>query len=98
MRTCGFGSTMYSVSRGLRAAAELAALEQCRISHGHAVVAGLDLGVIVATALVDGYGECGLASEARGVFDELIPEMNVIGGNAMMASYGPMDNKGITIQ
>ncbi|PSR95072.1 Pentatricopeptide repeat-containing protein [Actinidia chinensis var. chinensis] len=98
MRTCGFGSTMYSVSGGLRAAAELAALEQCRIIHGHAIVTGLNLGVIVATAFVDGYGKCGLVSEARGVFDELISEMNVIGWNAMMASYAQQGDHNSVIE
>ncbi|KAI8014051.1 Pentatricopeptide repeat-containing protein [Camellia lanceoleosa] len=87
MRSCGIGSTMYSVSGTLRAAAELAALEQCRIIHGHAVVTGLDLGMVVGTALVDGYGKCGLVSDAHGVFDELVSEMSIIGWNAMMASY-----------
>lgn len=78
---------MYSVSGALCAAAELAALEQCRIIHGHAVVTGLDMGMVVGTALVDGYGKCGLVSDAHGVFDELVSEMNIIGWNAMMASY-----------
>lgn len=87
MRTCGVRSTMYSVSGALRAAADLAALEQCRIIHGHAVVTGFDLDVIVGTALVDGYGKCGLVSEASAVFDELVSEMNLVGWNAMMASY-----------
>ncbi|KAI8573974.1 hypothetical protein RHMOL_Rhmol01G0317900 [Rhododendron molle] len=87
MRKSGVGSTMYSVSGALSAAAGLAALEQCRIIHGHAVVTGFDSNVIVGTALIDGYGKCGLVTEARGVFDELRPEMSVIGWNAMMAGF-----------
>ncbi|KAL6979119.1 hypothetical protein U1Q18_020783 [Sarracenia purpurea var. burkii] len=87
MRTSGIASTMYGVSGALRAAAELAALEQCRIIHGHGFVTGLDLDLIVATALVDGYGKCGLVSEARWVFEEHMAEMNIIGWNALMASY-----------
>lgn len=108
MRKCGVGSTMYSVSAALRAAAGLAALEQCRIIHGHAVVTGFDLNVVVGTALIDGYGKCGLVSEAHGVFNELREEMSVIGWNAMMAGFaqhgdwnsvmelfGEMENRGL---
>lgn len=70
MRVVGFSSNEYSMSGALRAAAELAALEQCRILHGHCLVSGLDWNMIVGTALIDGYGKCGLVREARGVFDE----------------------------
>ncbi|MFS7982918.1 putative tetratricopeptide-like helical domain superfamily, DYW domain-containing protein [Helianthus anomalus] len=87
MRACGFGSTGYSVSAALRASAELAGLEQCRMVHAHSIVNGLDLNVIVGTALVDGYGKCGMVDEARLVFDELVSVMNVIGWNAMMSGY-----------
>ncbi|KAK9288245.1 hypothetical protein L1049_016695 [Liquidambar formosana] len=94
MKKCSdLGSTMYSVSGALRAAAELAALEQCRILHGHAVVTGLDLNVIVGTALLDGYGKSGLVTDARRVFDELLMDMNIVGWNAMMASYAQQGDK-----
>ena len=78
-------STMYSVSAALRAVADLAALEQCRMIHGHAVVTGFDKNVIVGSALVDGYGKTGLVSDARKVFDENIEVMNIVGWNALMA-------------
>lgn len=95
MRKCDLGSTMYSLSAALRAAAELAALEQCRIIHGHSVVTGLDVNVVVGTALVDGYGKCGLVLEAREVFDEM-SEVNLVGWNAMMAGYAQQgDNKSV---
>ncbi|KAL7209020.1 hypothetical protein ACSBR1_030713 [Camellia fascicularis] len=87
MRSCGIGSIMYSVLEALRVAAELVALEQCRIIHGHVVVIGLDLGMVVGIVLVNGYGKCGLVSEAYGVFDELVSKMSIIRWNAMMASY-----------
>ncbi|XP_059632305.1 pentatricopeptide repeat-containing protein At4g33170-like [Cornus florida] len=97
MRACNVGSSMYSLSGALRGVAELAALEQCRIIHGHSVVTGLGSKVIVATALVDGYGKCGLILDARGLFDELLPDMNVIGWNAMMAAYAQQgDNNSVT--
>ncbi|KAK7399888.1 hypothetical protein VNO78_11082 [Psophocarpus tetragonolobus] len=87
MRCRGFTSTVHSVSGGLRAAAQLAALEQCRIMHAHAVVAGLDSNVVVATALVDGYGKAGLVDDARRVFDDNLHVMNIVGWNAMMGGY-----------
>ncbi|KAL8255459.1 hypothetical protein R6Q59_030536 [Mikania micrantha] len=93
MRACGFGSTDYSVSAALRASAELAALEQCRMVHAHSVTNGLDLNVIVGTALVDGYGKCGMVNEARLVFDELVSVMNLVGWNAMMSSYAQQGDK-----
>ncbi|GAB2294320.1 hypothetical protein Dimus_028530 [Dionaea muscipula] len=80
-------STLHSVSGALRAAAELAALEQCRIIHAHGVVTGHDRNVILRTGLVDGYGKCGIVSDARKVFDEQLLAMNTIGWNALMACY-----------
>ncbi|XP_027192047.1 pentatricopeptide repeat-containing protein At2g34400-like [Cicer arietinum] len=79
MRCQGFMSTVHSVSASLRAAAQLAALEQCRIIHAHSVVAGLDSSVVVATSLVDGYGKTGLVNDARRVFEDNLYCMNVVG-------------------
>lgn len=93
MRACGFGSTDYSVSAALRASAELASLEQCRMIHAHSVVNGLDSHVIVGTALVDGYGKSGMVDEARLVFDQLMSILNLIGWNAMMSSYAQQGDK-----
>ncbi|XVF62774.1 hypothetical protein PTKIN_Ptkin09bG0035500 [Pterospermum kingtungense] len=92
MKSCNVGSTMYSVSGALRAVADLAALEQCRMIHGHAVVTGFDKNVIVGSALVDGYGKTGLVSDARKVFDENIEVMNIVGWNALMAGYAQQGN------
>ncbi|XP_042514644.1 pentatricopeptide repeat-containing protein At4g33170-like [Macadamia integrifolia] len=93
MRSAGVGSTMYSVSGALRAASEVAALEQCRIIHAHAVVTGLNLNVVVGTALVDGYGKSGLVSDAHSVFSGLFPDVNIVGWNAMMAGYAQQGDK-----
>jgi pentatricopeptide repeat protein len=87
MKASNVASTMYSVSGALRAAAEVAALEQCRILHAHAVVTGLDTNVVVGSALVDGYGKAGFVLDARQVFDENLPRMNIVGWNALMAGY-----------
>ncbi|CAH1446163.1 unnamed protein product [Lactuca virosa] len=93
MRASGFDSTDYSVSAALRASAELAALEQSKMIHTHSVVTGLDSNVIVGTALVDGYGKCGMVNDARLVFNELVSVLNLIGWNAMMSSYAQQGDK-----
>ncbi|KVI07223.1 Pentatricopeptide repeat-containing protein [Cynara cardunculus var. scolymus] len=83
----------YSVSAALRASAELASLEQCRVVHAHSIVNGLDSNVIVGTALVDGYGKCGMVDEGRLVFDQLLSILNLIGWNAMLSSYAQQGDK-----
>ncbi|KAG4391183.1 hypothetical protein GLYMA_05G137900v4 [Glycine max] len=87
MRCRGFASTVHGVSGGLRAAAQLAALEQCRMMHAHAIIAGLDSNVVVGSAVVDGYGKAGVVDDARRVFEDSLDDMNIAGWNAMMAGY-----------
>ncbi|XP_057776905.1 putative pentatricopeptide repeat-containing protein At5g52630 [Salvia miltiorrhiza] len=91
-------STFHSVSGAISAASKVAMLEQCVIVHGHAVVTGLDSDVYVATALVDGYGKCGVVEEARIVFDEMGVEANVVGWNAMMAGYAQQGSQESTVE
>ncbi|KAK6122798.1 hypothetical protein DH2020_043460 [Rehmannia glutinosa] len=86
-------STFYSISGALCAASRAAMLDQCMIIHGHAVVTGLDLDIYVGTALIDGYGKCGVVEEAVRVFNELEMELNVAGWNAMMAAYALLGRK-----
>ncbi|VFQ63301.1 unnamed protein product [Cuscuta campestris] len=87
MKRCGVASTTHSVSATLRAASEMALLEQCRTLHGHAARTGLDSDVVVRSALIDGYGRCGLIREARAVFDELETSLNDVGWSTMMSAY-----------
>lgn len=98
MKACNVASTMYSVSGALRAAAEVAALEQCRIIHAHAVVTGFDMNVIVGSALVDGYGKAGFVLDARQVFDENLLGMNIVGWNALMSGYAQQGDKNSTLE
>ena len=98
MKACNVASTMYSVSGALRAAAEVAALEQCRIIHAHAVVTGFDMNVIVGTALIDGYGKAGFVLDARQVFDENLLGMNIVGWNALMSGYAQQGDKNLTLE
>lgn len=87
MRGDGVGLSLHSVSGVLRAVAEMAALEQCRVVHGVGVVLGFDGNAVLGSGLVDAYGKCGMMVDARRVFDELVPLMNVVGWNALMACY-----------
>ncbi|XP_051151159.1 putative pentatricopeptide repeat-containing protein At5g52630 [Andrographis paniculata] len=87
MRRHNSPSTSQSLSGALCAASGTAMLEQCRIFHGHAVVTGLYSNIYVATALIDGYGKCGIIEEARKVFDEWKLELQIAGWNALMAGY-----------
>ncbi|XP_077210402.1 pentatricopeptide repeat-containing protein At4g33170-like [Tasmannia lanceolata] len=87
MKSAGIGSTMYSISGALRAAAEVAALEQCRILHAHSILTGMESNLVVGTALVDAYGKSGLVSDARRAFDGISPAANIVGWNSMMAAY-----------
>ncbi|MCD7453412.1 hypothetical protein HAX54_020828 [Datura stramonium] len=82
-------STMASVSGALRAASDMAMLEQ---------LTGLNLNIIVGSALIDGYGKCGLVGNARGVFDELEMELNIVGWNAMMAGYAQQGEHGNAVE
>ncbi|KAJ7955478.1 Pentatricopeptide repeat-containing protein [Quillaja saponaria] len=98
MKSCDVASTMYSVSGALRAAAELAALEQCKIIHAHTVVTGFDSNVVVGSGMVDGYGKAGLVLDARLFFDENLPVMNMVGWNAMMAGYAQQGDTKSTLE
>ncbi|CAM9000554.1 unnamed protein product [Rhodiola kirilowii] len=87
MVACGVPSTEHSVSAVLSAAGDIAVVEICKVIHGHAVVTGYYPGVVVGTSLLDAYGKGGLINDARRIFDELLPDMNLVGWNDMMASY-----------
>ncbi|KAK6914147.1 DYW domain [Dillenia turbinata] len=98
MRVRGIGSTLYSISGALSAAADVAALEQCRMLHAHAFVSGFESNVIVNSALVDGYGKCGLVIDARQVFDEFVMGMNLVGWNAMLSCYAQQGDKNSALE
>lgn len=87
MRYDALASTMYALSGALRATAGLAALEQTRGIHAHAVVVGLDGNVAVGTALVDAYGKAGVVHDAAKVFDDLAGDRNLITWNAILAAH-----------
>ncbi|KAF7827541.1 pentatricopeptide repeat-containing protein [Senna tora] len=98
MRSCDVASSMYSISSALRAAAELAALEQCKIIHAHAVVTAFDSYVVVGSALIDGYSKAGMVQDARRMFDSNLSDMNIVGWNALMAGYAQQGDHDSTLE
>lgn len=98
MRSCGVASSMYSISGALRAAAELAALEQCRIIHAHAIVTAFDYDMVVGSALIDAYCKAGIVQDARQVFDDNLPNMNLVCWNALMAGYAQQGDHDSTLE
>lgn len=98
MRSCHVASSMYNISGALRAAAELAALEQCKIIHAHAVVTAFDSYVVVGTALIDGYSKAGIVQDARRIFEDNLHNMNIVGWNALMAGYAQQGDHDSTFE
>ncbi|XP_057829729.2 pentatricopeptide repeat-containing protein At2g13600 [Cryptomeria japonica] len=70
----------------IKVCAELADLEEGERVHCRIVVTGLELNVVVGSALVDMYGKCGSLDYARKMFDKM-SERNVVSWNAMIAGY-----------
>ncbi|KAJ7568598.1 hypothetical protein O6H91_01G039600 [Diphasiastrum complanatum] len=54
--------------------------------HDHLRRNGLEIDVVVGSALVNMYGNCGKMMEARRVF-EMLPERNVVAWTAMISAY-----------
>ncbi|KAL7124156.1 hypothetical protein ABFS83_14G029000 [Erythranthe nasuta] len=93
MKRQSIPSTFHSISGVLCAISRAAMLELCMAIHAHAVITGLDLDIYVATALIDGYGKCGLVEEARKLFNEFEIGSNLALWNAMMAAYALQGSK-----
>lgn len=70
----------------LKACGRLASLEQGKRVHAEMLNCGIELDVILRTALVDMYGKCGSIKNARKEF-EAMPKRNVVSWNAMIAAY-----------
>ncbi|PKA66094.1 Pentatricopeptide repeat-containing protein [Apostasia shenzhenica] len=70
----------------LKAAANASDLSAARQIHTHAVRHGLDSDPYVINGLIRSYGNCGLLSDARQLFDEM-PERNSIVFTTMVSGY-----------
>ncbi|XP_026435953.1 putative pentatricopeptide repeat-containing protein At5g52630 [Papaver somniferum] len=86
-------SNMYGISGALRATAELAALEQCKIIHAHTILTGFQTYLVVGNALVDAYGKCGLIADSRNIFNQSLPNANIFLWNSMMGAYAQQGDK-----
>lgn len=71
----------------LSACAQLGAIGLGCWVHDYVVRSGLDVNVILGTALINMYCRCGNVTKARDVFD-LMSERNVIAWTAMISGYG----------
>nr|AQX44187.1 chlororespiratory reduction 2 [Apostasia odorata] len=87
----GVSSDSFSYSYALKACVasclpESVVFNRVREIHGHAIRAGYDSRIHVATTLVDCYGKIGGVICSRKVFDEM-PHRNVVSWSAMIACY-----------
>ncbi|KAK8928188.1 Pentatricopeptide repeat-containing protein [Platanthera zijinensis] len=70
----------------LKACSKLAAAGEGRTIHGHVLKLGYGSNIFIQTALVDLYGTCWDAADARKLFDRMT-ERDVVSWNAMVSAY-----------
>ncbi|KAJ7533582.1 hypothetical protein O6H91_13G056000 [Diphasiastrum complanatum] len=70
----------------LNSCASIAALEQGKQLHSHIIRSGIDMGLIMSSALVDMYAKCGCIENAHEVFIRM-NERDVVSWTAMIAGY-----------
>ncbi|XP_074591198.1 pentatricopeptide repeat-containing protein At5g59600 [Curcuma longa] len=75
-----------TISNLLPACANAADLRRGKQIHGFALVAGIAEDLYVGSALIDMYTKCGLACEARKVFDDM-PDRSTVSWNSMIFGY-----------
>eukprot|EP01018_Ginkgo_biloba_P007201 Gb_03579 [translate_table: standard] len=86
MQQAGMIPSQFTFASVLSACASHEALEQGEGVHVVIIKVGLDLDVVVGSALVDMYAKCGIIEDARTVFDGM-PKRNVVSWTAMIAGY-----------
>ncbi|KAL5981419.1 hypothetical protein ACLOJK_015479 [Asimina triloba] len=87
MRLEGMMGDDFTFSSLLNACCSLASCEPGKQIHGYIVRLGLDLDVVVASALVDMYAKKGLAEDARKVFSGMMIR-NLVSWTTMIVGYG----------
>ncbi|KAJ0968665.1 hypothetical protein J5N97_025582 [Dioscorea zingiberensis] len=75
-----------TVASVISACASLGALDQGGWLHGYLRRCGMELDVVIGTALIDMYGKCGCLARALEVFDEM-PEKDVLAWTAMISAF-----------
>ncbi|CAL9764538.1 unnamed protein product, partial [Musa acuminata subsp. burmannicoides] len=86
MLDCGCCLDSFSFTSALKACSNLLALEEGMALHGHVLKLGLGADIYIATSLMDLYGMCSQALDARKVFDHM-PDKDVVAWNVMLSSY-----------
>ncbi|KAL5728637.1 hypothetical protein ACHQM5_001701 [Ranunculus cassubicifolius] len=76
----------FTFSSVLNACARIPAIREGKQTHTRIVESGLSSNKIVQTSLLDMYVKCGLAEDARRVFDRII-DRDVVAWTAMIAGY-----------
>ncbi|CAI9087127.1 OLC1v1021120C1 [Oldenlandia corymbosa var. corymbosa] len=88
-RCTGSVSTLGALPLALKACASLSLLTLGQSLHAESLKTGIEVDVMVGTALVDMYGKCGgrgALIDARKLFDDM-PDTNVRTWNAMIGGY-----------
>ncbi|KAG4123214.1 hypothetical protein ERO13_D11G313200v2 [Gossypium hirsutum] len=104
----GMLSSQGTIISLLQSCAQVADLESGKVLHGYIFRKGLDINVILCTALVDLYSKCGALKEATFMFDRM-KNRNVITWTAMLVGlaqnghaedairlFGKMQEEGVT--
>jgi pentatricopeptide repeat protein len=87
MRKEGFSPDVVTFMTILKACASIGAIDKGKQIHDEIVAASLlNDDVLLGTALVDMYAQCGMFSRAKRILSEL-PNRNVVAWNALMAGY-----------
>ncbi|XP_072988031.1 pentatricopeptide repeat-containing protein At2g46050, mitochondrial isoform X2 [Typha latifolia] len=87
MRFDGFIGDGFTFSSLLSACSSLESCKLGRLTHGIVIKLGLDVDLVVSSALVNMYAKCGEIKDAREVFDS-VGSQNVVSWNAMIVGYG----------
>ncbi|KAI5075839.1 hypothetical protein GOP47_0009915 [Adiantum capillus-veneris] len=86
MLECNIIPNNFVLSCILKACCTIGALFYGMLIHHQAISCGIELDVIIGSAMIDMYAKCRLFTEARVVFDGL-PDRNIVSYGAIIAGY-----------
>ncbi|XP_068641835.1 pentatricopeptide repeat-containing protein At2g13600-like [Aristolochia californica] len=87
----------FSVASVLKAIANWATVEQGRNVHSYAIKVGLELDIVVGTALVDMYSKCGVPEDSFKIFT-IMPQKNIVSWNSMIVGFAQNGLSGKSLQ